>query len=280
MKRILPFLAVAGLLLGAGAAAAEPGRQQLSMDQGWKFQLGDVKDGQSPVFDDSKWRILDVPHDWSIESAYDQSNPTGKGGGYLAAGVGWYRKEFTLPVDDATRRVFIEFDGVMANSDVWINGTHLGKRPFGYISFRYELTALICASATRRHQHVLAVRVDNTAAACVSLVQRRGHLPTRSPARRRSDPYRPVGDFRHYTQGRGRSCRRSLTEHCRQQLVNGSQDNRANDDSGGPTAKVSANRRKPPNWSPQAKRSISSRISMSRTRNAGISIIPISIAPR
>ena len=92
------------------------------------------------AFSDSNWRKLDVPHDWSIEGPFDQKNPTGAAGGFLPAGVGWYRKHFTLPESQSRRRVFIEFDGVMANSDVWINGVHLGHRPFGYVSFRYELT--------------------------------------------------------------------------------------------------------------------------------------------
>ena len=108
---------------------------------------------------DSNWRKLDVPHDWSIEGSFDQKNPTGAAGGFLPAGVGWYRKQFTLPESQARRRVFIEFDGVMANSDVWINGVHLGHRPFGYVSFRYELTDHLNFGKT---PNVIAVRVDNS----------------------------------------------------------------------------------------------------------------------
>jgi beta-galactosidase len=146
--------------LTRAAEAAEPGRVWLSMDHDWKFHLGDPRDAQSPAFDDGKWQTLDVPHDWSIEGPFDQKNDTGRGGGYLPAGVGWYRKQFTLPADFAGRRVFIDFDGVMANSDVWINGAHLGKRPFGYISFRYELTDHLSPAAK---PNLLAVRADNSA---------------------------------------------------------------------------------------------------------------------
>ena len=66
---------------------------------------------------------------------YDRANPSARGGGYLPTGIGWYRKTFTVDKADAKKIFTIEFDGVMANSDVWINGKHLGKRPYGYISF-------------------------------------------------------------------------------------------------------------------------------------------------
>lgn len=101
-----------------------------------------------------------MPHDWSIEGPFDKDNPTGKGGGFLPSGVGWYRKSFSLPGAFSRKRVFIEFDGVMANSDVWINGQHLGKRPYGYVSFRYELTGHLNFGAGQ--PNVLAVRADNS----------------------------------------------------------------------------------------------------------------------
>src|SRR5262249_12376280 len=95
-----------------------------------------------------------VPHDWSIEGPFDETHLTGQGGGFLPAGVGWYRKHFTAP---ANRRVFIEFDGVMANSEVSINGRLLGKRPYGYVSFRYDLTPYL-----KSGDNVISVRVDNS----------------------------------------------------------------------------------------------------------------------
>ncbi|HEU0253668.1 MAG TPA: glycoside hydrolase family 2 TIM barrel-domain containing protein, partial [Pyrinomonadaceae bacterium] len=128
-------------------------------DSDWRFCLGDPAGAQKTTFADGDWRKLDVPHDWSIEGSFDQKNPTGPAGGFLPAGVGWYRKHFTLSGGDAGRRVFIEFDGVMANSDVWINGVHLGHRPFGYVSFRYELTGHVNFGKT---PNVIAVRADNS----------------------------------------------------------------------------------------------------------------------
>ena len=102
---------------------------------------------------------MTLPHDWSIEGPFDRQNPTGGAGAFLPAGVGWYRKRFTLSSDYSRRRVFVEFDGVMANSEVWINGFHLGKRPYGYVSFRYELTGHVKFG---RDGNLLAVRADNS----------------------------------------------------------------------------------------------------------------------
>ena len=134
-------------------------RRQIEFDSDWRFTLGDPTGAEKPSFDHVTWRKLDVPHDWSIEGPFDQKNPTGAAGGFLPAGVGWYRKHFTLSESAARRRVFVDFDGVMANSDVWINGVHLGRRPFGYVSFRYELTGHLNFG---QKPNVLAVRVDNS----------------------------------------------------------------------------------------------------------------------
>jgi beta-galactosidase len=150
------------VLLAAGCAdLSQHARITTSFDLDWCFLKADVLGAEQPVFDDAAWRTLNVPHDWSIEGPYDQNNPTSGGGGYLPSGIGWYRRHFTLPTDYTRRRVFIEFDGVMANSDVWVNGFHLGKRPYGYVSFRYELTGHLNFGLDKTN--ILSVRVDNSA---------------------------------------------------------------------------------------------------------------------
>ncbi len=131
-----------------------------SFDNDWLFLKSDAAGAEKPSFDDALWRRLDVPHDWSIEGPFAENNPTGKGGGFLPAGIGWYRKHFKLPASYANQKVFIEFEGVMANSDVWINGAHLGKRPYGYVSFRYELTKHLDFGDDK--SNVIAVRADNS----------------------------------------------------------------------------------------------------------------------
>ena len=162
--RITNALALLLLALACtpGAARAQgrprPARVTASFDSDWRFFKGDAPGAESPEFDDAAWRRLDVPHDWSIEGPFDERNPTGKDGGYLPAGVGWYRKHFKPPAGHVSRRVFVEFDGVMANSDVWVNGRHLGKRPYGYIGFRYELTEHLKFG----EMNVIAVRADNS----------------------------------------------------------------------------------------------------------------------
>ncbi len=138
-------------------AQGDTSRQRLLMDYGWTFTTGDPAGAEASAFDDSGWRSVDLPHDWSIEGPYDQNAPTGGRGGYLPTGIGWYRRTFTLPADSRGRRVCIEFDGAYENSDVWINGHHLGSRPYGYISFQYDLTPHLVQG-----ENVVAVRVDNS----------------------------------------------------------------------------------------------------------------------
>ena len=128
-----------------------------SFNAGWKFNRGDVSGAQATTFSDSSWRSVDLPHDWSIELAFNSSSPAGSNGGYLDGGVGWYRKSFTVDQASSGHRVLIEFDGVYMNSQVWINGTSLGTRPYGYTSFEYDLTPYV----TFGGNNVVAVRVNN-----------------------------------------------------------------------------------------------------------------------
>jgi beta-galactosidase len=132
-------------------------RQKLLFDDDWRFQQGDQTSTEEISFDDSKWRILNIPHDWSIEGIYDKDAPTGGSGGYLPTGIGWYRKHFQINKDDLSGVTWIEFDGVYMNSDVWINEHHLGNHPYGYTSFYYELTQYL-----KEGDNVIAVRVDNS----------------------------------------------------------------------------------------------------------------------
>ena len=139
-------------------ASAESPRYRSNFDAAWSFQLGDPEGAEKPGFDSSEWRKLDVPHDWSVEGRFEADHPAGAPGGYLPAGIGWYRKSFELSEDLAGRHVFIEFDGVYMNSEVWINGQYLGKRPYGYLGFEYELTQHLNFGG----ENVIAVRVDDS----------------------------------------------------------------------------------------------------------------------
>ncbi|MCB0655015.1 MAG: DUF4982 domain-containing protein [Saprospiraceae bacterium] len=134
------------------------GRVIENFDQDWRFHLGDVPQAKEISFNDEGWRPLNVPHDWSIEGQFSRDNPAGAGGGALPGGIGWYRKQFKSSPDSIGKHVFIQFDGIYCNSEVWINGQYLGKRPNGYISFQYDLTP----NFHWGRENVIAVRVDNS----------------------------------------------------------------------------------------------------------------------
>jgi beta-galactosidase len=160
-KLILSICCTALILPLSISLAGSPGgtRKTENFDKGWKFNLGDVTDAQAPGFDDSLWRVLDLPHDWSIEGKFSKDNPATPSGGALPGGIGWYRKTFTIPVSEKGRLAFIDFDGVYKNSEVWINGHSMGLRPYGYSSFRYELTPYLKYG---KEKNILAVKVDNS----------------------------------------------------------------------------------------------------------------------
>ena len=144
-------------LLGACSSPSSEPRERLSFNDGWCFSLIDDSLAAQVDFADSGWRKLNLPHDWAIEGDFSQDNSSGTGGGALPGGIGWYRKTF-IPADgDKGRHFRIEFDGVYMNSEVFINGISLGKRPYGYISFSYDLTPYLKWG----EKNVIAVRVDN-----------------------------------------------------------------------------------------------------------------------
>ncbi len=153
----LLLLLASYLLLGSRPANAQ--RQQLLFNNDWKFHLGDVPGSQQPQATDKDWRALTLPHDWAIEGPYSEQWASATA--FLPGGVGWYRKSFSVPASFRNKKVFIYFDGVYKNSEVWLNGHSLGKRPSGFASFQYELTPYLSATGP----NVLAVRVDHHEAA-------------------------------------------------------------------------------------------------------------------
>lgn len=150
LHKLIPFL----LLFFAGSATLDA-RERVNFDDDWLFCLADSASMSAPGYQDGSWRRLNLPHDWSIESDFLVSAPAGSGGGALPGGVGWYRKHFTCQKETG-KRYYIQFDGVYQNSTVYLNGKALGTRPYGFISFEYELTDLLIDG-----ENVLAVRVDN-----------------------------------------------------------------------------------------------------------------------
>ena len=136
---------------GFCGSSADDARERVRLSEDWAFHLGEAPGAEVPGFDDSKWRKLDVPHDWSIEQPYDPKMPGGSSVGYLPGGIGWYRKSFTLPESDKGKEIAIDFDGVYMDSQVWINGHLLGRRPNGYVGFRYDLTPYLKYGSEPNH---------------------------------------------------------------------------------------------------------------------------------
>jgi beta-galactosidase len=154
---------VSGFRTAAPNAAENQGSRALprareSFDFGWRFSKGDPQGAHTSDFSEAGWRSVDLPHDWSIEGPFDETESSGLCGGYLPTGIGWYRKHFRLPREHEDKMVTVEFDGVYQNSEVWINGHYLGKRPYGYIPFYYDLTPHLHFEA----ENVIAVRADNS----------------------------------------------------------------------------------------------------------------------
>jgi beta-galactosidase len=156
-------------------------RERQLFDFDWRFRAGDLAGAELPALDDTVWERVDLPHDFMIEGKgqaiivpggrggrgnanlptspegpFDPQSPGGSANGYLNGGIGWYRKTFTMPRSAAGKRVFLAFEGVYMNADVWVNGRSLGKRPYGYSTFVHELTPHLTADGT---PNVVAVKV-------------------------------------------------------------------------------------------------------------------------
>ncbi|UUU26691.1 glycoside hydrolase family 2 TIM barrel-domain containing protein [Streptomyces sp. DSM 40750] len=164
---------VVGALAGTAAAAprARPSSagRVVPLRDGWRFALvnpggitdptGEYADAAAPGHDDSAWRQVAVPHDWSIELAPTTQHGTTSGTGFFPGGLGWYRNTFTLPSALAGKRISVEFDGVYMDSYVYCNGTEAGRHPYGYTGFAFDLTDLLHTDGTT--ENVIAVKVQN-----------------------------------------------------------------------------------------------------------------------
>lgn len=156
MKKVLFTLLLS--LIGATACSTEENvRDVEDFNFEWRFMLGDDPAFATMEYDDSTWRELHLPHDWSIEGEFSKDNPSTPAGGALPGGIGWYRKYFTTPDIDG-KVVNVEFDGVFMNSQVYINGQEVGYRPYGYSSFSYDITPYLNAEG---EMNIIAVRCDN-----------------------------------------------------------------------------------------------------------------------
>jgi beta-galactosidase len=138
-------------------------RTEILFDFGWRFNRGDVENGEASDLDASSWRMVDLPHDWSIEdipgtdSPIDSNSVGAIDAGYTVGGTGWYRKTFFVPSGLQGKHFNILFEGIYMNADIWLNGRHLGNHPYGYTSFWYDITDNIKYGS----ENILAVEVKN-----------------------------------------------------------------------------------------------------------------------
>lgn len=155
--RFIHLIFIAFLLSSWACSRQTPSREIIDFNLEWKFYLGELSGAEHPDFDDSAWRVVNLPHDWSIEEGYYREG-TAASTGFVKGGMGWYRKTFSLSEADRDRVIRVDFDGVYNKSTVWINGNKLGFRPYGYSSFSYELTPYLYFDG---RPNVLAVQVDH-----------------------------------------------------------------------------------------------------------------------
>jgi beta-galactosidase len=149
-------------------ARASSGRT-IELTDGWRFALVNQAGVSDPTdayahaadagYDDSGWRTVQVPHDWSIELTPTTGSGTASGTGFLPGGLGWYRKTFELSPALAGKRISVEFDGVYMDSYVYCNGTLVGNHPYGYTGFAFDVTDLLHTDGTT--PNVIAVKVQN-----------------------------------------------------------------------------------------------------------------------
>ena len=152
------FYSILSLLIFLNGAG-----QTTLFDADWRFHRGGAQRAEMPAFDDSKWRRVDLPHDWSIEdlpgtsSPFDPDAVSQVSGGFTVGGSGWYRKTFSVPAEQKNKRIHIQFDGVYMNAGCWLNGEYLGDHPYGYTSFWFDVTDKIKFGA----KNTIAVQVKN-----------------------------------------------------------------------------------------------------------------------
>ena len=128
--------------------------KQINLNTAWRFHLGDEPAADFMGYDDSAWRVVTLPHDWSVEHPFDRRHASGTG--YLPGGTAWYRKHFILPEDVRGKRVRITFGGVYKHARVYINSNHLGSNAYGYTTFTFDVSEFI-----RPGENVLSVRVEH-----------------------------------------------------------------------------------------------------------------------
>ena len=160
MKRPIIFILVS-LLVSCGTRENKlqkdlPFERIISINEAWRFHLGELSEASDYMFDDASWRVVDLPHDWAIEGPFSAENASGTG--YLPGGIGWYQKHLLIPDYEKGKRYTLMFDGAYQNAETWVNGNYLGIRPYGYSSFYYDITEYIHPES----DNIITVKLDHS----------------------------------------------------------------------------------------------------------------------
>jgi beta-galactosidase len=146
------------LMLVFSASSIVCARETFLLDSDWRFALGELPQANARDFADQKWRIVNLPHDWSIEGTTDPTAPSGGDGGYFPTGEGWYRRAIEAKPEWRGKKIFLEFEGVAPKAEIWLNGVKLGEHHYAYTPFRFDVTQQLRFD----EPNLLAVRVDNS----------------------------------------------------------------------------------------------------------------------
>ncbi|MBN2339384.1 MAG: DUF4982 domain-containing protein [Acidobacteria bacterium] len=157
MKKLLPLLFLACLSFST-APVQVPANVQ-NINDGWLFFKGDPPGAEAPAYDASGWRRVDLPHDWSVEGPYSPALASATG--YLPGGIGWYRRTIDIPVGRKGQKVFLHFEGIYRNGEIFVNGSSLGMRPSGYVPVQHDITPFVTPGGV----NTVAVRVDHSESA-------------------------------------------------------------------------------------------------------------------
>jgi beta-galactosidase len=173
LLKSVSLVLMASMFFGLTSCSKQPkadiNLRTVSFDESWHFLKDSLSGAEDPGLNDSGWRVLDVPHDWGIEDLpgqdgeniigpFDKSAIDRMSSGYLVGGIGWYRKTFAIKEEDKDKIIYLQFDGVYMNADVWLNGKHLGFHPYGYTPFYFDITSFLNPAG---QANVVAVRVRN-----------------------------------------------------------------------------------------------------------------------
>ena len=180
MRKLFPLLLALAMVCQTASAQTKTNvinapHERLSLDNGWRFYLGDIpfpvikgqsmsypnaKAGKSwgaaaPEYDDTQWRLLNLPHDWAVEQPYDSTANSTQG--YRQRGIGWYRRNFKLDAKDKGKHIELQFDGIATNCTIWVNGTIMHRNFCGYTSSYIDITAMAKYGEDINN---IAIRVD------------------------------------------------------------------------------------------------------------------------